>query len=105
MNGRNQASGVKETAEEAKGAITETAQRVRDVAVEAGGKAQEIAAEAGRQASAAAQTAYGVAQSAYGTGNDMLDIVEDAARKNIWPALLVAGLLGYGLACVVKNSR
>jgi hypothetical protein len=42
MNGRNQASDVKEAAEEAKDAITETAQRVRDAAVEAGGKAQEI---------------------------------------------------------------
>jgi len=105
MNGRNQARDVKQAAGEATGVVVETAQRVRDAAVEMGGKAQELAAEAGRQASAAAQTTYGAAQSAYSTGNEVLDFVEDVARQNIWPALLVAGALGYGLACLVKNSR
>ena len=65
-------------------------------AAEIGGKAQEYAREAGRQASAAAQTAYT-------TGNDMLGVVEGVARENIWPALLIAGAIGYGLACIVKQ--
>ena len=99
MNGRNETTdNLEEAGEEAKGAITETAQRVRDAAVEAGGKAQEIAAEAGRQASAAAQTAYT-------TSNEVIDLVEDVARQNIWTSLLIAGAVGYGLACVVKNGR
>jgi ElaB/YqjD/DUF883 family membrane-anchored ribosome-binding protein len=105
MNGRNQANQIKEAAEEAQGTIAETAERVRSAAVEAGGKAQEFAAEAGRQAGAAAQAAYGAAQTAYSTGNDALDVVEDLARQNIWASLLVAGAVGYGLACLVKNSR
>ena len=91
-------NGITETIEQGQGAVAEAAQTVRDTAASLGSRAQQLAAEAGRQASAAAQTAYG-------TGNDMLDTVEGMARENIWPALLIAGAVGYGLACVVKNSR
>jgi ElaB/YqjD/DUF883 family membrane-anchored ribosome-binding protein len=104
MNGRNLARAqVNKAVEEAQGAIAETAQRVREVAADTGGKAQELAMEAGRQASAVAQTAYGAAQTAYSSGNDALGLVEDIARQNIWASLLVAGAVGYGLACLVKN--
>ncbi|HVH81430.1 MAG TPA: hypothetical protein VM782_18665, partial [Stellaceae bacterium] len=60
---------------------------------------------AGRQAGAAAQTAYGAAQSAYNTGNDMLGVVEGFARENVWGSLLIAAAVGYGLACLVKSAR
>ena len=106
---RTQRNGVVEAAEEAQGTIAETAQTVIDAATAVGGKAQEYATtvggkaqeyatEAGRQATAAAQTAYS-------TGNDALAVVEDLARENIWPALLIAGAVGYGLACLFKSTR
>jgi ElaB/YqjD/DUF883 family membrane-anchored ribosome-binding protein len=57
-----------------------------------------MAQEAGRQATAAAQTAYS-------QGNEMLDVVEDFVRGNVWASMLIAAAVGYGLACVVKNSR
>ena len=102
---QTQRNGVIEAAEEVQGRVAETAQTIKETAATIGGKAQEVAAEAGRQAGAAAQTAYGAAQSAYSTSNDLLGVVEGMARENVWPALLVAGAIGYGLACLVKNSR
>ena len=83
-------------ARQTKSALAETAETVKDAAIEAGGRAQEFARETGRQASAAAQTLYG-------QGNDLLDVVERAVVENPWPALLAAGALGYGLACLIKR--
>jgi ElaB/YqjD/DUF883 family membrane-anchored ribosome-binding protein len=100
---QTQRNGIIETAQDTQNTIAETAQTVKDTAANITGKAQEYAAEAGRQATAAAQTAYGAAQTAYSTGNEMLDAVEGMARENIWPALLIAGAVGYGLACLVKQ--
>jgi ElaB/YqjD/DUF883 family membrane-anchored ribosome-binding protein len=99
---QTQRNGVIEATEEAQDAMAETARTVRDTAADIGGKAQQYAAEAGRQATAAAQTAY---NTAYSTGNDMLTRVEGLTRDNVWPALLIAGALGYGLACLVKNTK
>jgi ElaB/YqjD/DUF883 family membrane-anchored ribosome-binding protein len=99
---QTQRNGVIEAAEQAQDAMVETAQTVRDTAATIGGKAQQYATEAGRQATAAAQTAY---DTAYNTGNDMLTRVESLTRENVWPALLIAGALGYGLACLVKNTK
>jgi ElaB/YqjD/DUF883 family membrane-anchored ribosome-binding protein len=95
---RTQRNGIIEAAQDAQGTIAETAQTVKDTAADLGSKAQQYAAEAGRQASAAVQTAYG-------TGNDALGVVEGFARENVWSSLLIAGAIGYGLACLVKNSR
>jgi len=99
---QTQRNGVIEATEQAQDAMTETARTVRDTAADIGGKAQEYAAEAGRQATAAAQTAY---DTAYNTGNDMLTRVESMTRQNVWPALLIAGALGYGLACLIKSTK
>jgi ElaB/YqjD/DUF883 family membrane-anchored ribosome-binding protein len=91
-------NGITEAAAEAQGTIAETAQTVRDTAADLGAKAGEYAREAGRQAGAAAQTAYS-------TGNDVRDMVEGFTRQNVWSSLLIAGAVGYGLACLVKNTR
>jgi ElaB/YqjD/DUF883 family membrane-anchored ribosome-binding protein len=104
-NMQTQRNGVIETAEQAQGTIAETAQTVKDTAADLGAraadmgaKATEYAREAGRQASTAAQTAYS-------TGNDVLDVVESFTRENVWGSLLIAGAVGYGLACLIKNTR
>jgi len=99
---RTQRNGVIEATEQAQDAMAETARTVRDTAADIGGKAQEYATQAGRQAATAAQAVY---STAYSTGNDMLTRVESMTRNNVWAALLIAGALGYGLACVVKNSK
>jgi len=52
-------------------------------AAEYGHQGDGICAEAGRQATAAAQTAYS-------TGNDVLDLVEGFTRENVWGSLLIA---------------
>jgi ElaB/YqjD/DUF883 family membrane-anchored ribosome-binding protein len=95
---QTQRNGVIEATEQAQETMTETARTVRDAAANIGGKAQQYASEAGRQATAAAQTAYN-------TGNDVLGRVESLTRENVWPALLIAGALGYGLACLVKATK
>jgi ElaB/YqjD/DUF883 family membrane-anchored ribosome-binding protein len=87
---------VRKAGRQAKSTLVETADRVQEAAMEAGGKAQEFARDAGRQAGAAAQGLYG-------QGNVALDIVERAVVENPWGAILVAGALGYGLACLVKR--
>jgi len=94
----SQQNGVIETAEQLQGSIAETAQTVKNTAADLGAQAGEYAREAGRQASAAARTAYG-------TGGDMVDVVEGFARENVWSSLLIAAAVGYGLACVIKNAR
>ena len=98
MRALDQGNRLKEVAEEAQEAVAETATTAKSIAADVGDKAQQLAHEAGRQVTAAAETAYGA-------GGDVLSIVEDAARQNIWGALLIAGAVGYGLACLVKNSR
>ena len=102
---QTQRNGVIETAQEAQNTIAETAQTVKDTAADIGAKAADMGAkateyarEAGRQATAAAQTAYS-------TGNDVLGVVEGFARENVWGSLLLAGAVGYGLACLIKSSR
>jgi hypothetical protein len=98
MSIRDQGNTLKVAAEEAQDAVAETATTAKSIAADVGDRAQQLAREAGRQATAAAETAYGA-------GGDVLSIVEDAARQNIWGALLIAGAVGYGLACLVKESR
>jgi hypothetical protein len=94
---RSHRNDILDAAHEAEGPIVETAQMLRDTAADIGTRAQEYAVETGRQASA-------VARSAYGAGNDVLDTVEGLARENVWASLLIAGAIGYGLACLVKSS-
>jgi len=96
MSVQDQKNGVREAVEEAQGTISETAEKLKGMAADAGGRAHEFAREAGRQASAAAQTAYG-------TSNEVLDLVEGVVRENVWTSVLIAGALGYGLACLVKS--
>jgi ElaB/YqjD/DUF883 family membrane-anchored ribosome-binding protein len=109
MNGRNQENEMRDAAQEATNVVSDTAQKLKGVAAdagsaaqdymrEAGNSAQEYAREAGRQATAAAQAAYS-------TGNEALDMVEGLVRENVWAGLLIAAAAGYGLACLVKNSR
>jgi ElaB/YqjD/DUF883 family membrane-anchored ribosome-binding protein len=98
MKGSMGTNGISETAAEAQGTIVDTAQMLRDTASDVAGRAQEVAGEVGRQASAAAQ-------SAYSTGNEALDVVEGLVRENVWAGLLIAGAVGYGLACLVKSAR
>ena len=98
MRTLDQGNSLKAAAEEAQDAVAETATTAKSIAANVGDRAQQLAHEAGRQVTAAAETAYGA-------GGDVLSIVEDAARQNILGALLIAGAVGYGLACLVKNSR
>jgi ElaB/YqjD/DUF883 family membrane-anchored ribosome-binding protein len=95
---QSQRNGVSEMAEQVQGTIAETAQTVKDTAADLGAQAGEYAREASRQATAAAQTAYGA-------GGDVLDMVESFTRGNVWSSLLIAAAAGYGLACLVKNAR
>ncbi|MBV8775828.1 MAG: hypothetical protein JO032_06220 [Alphaproteobacteria bacterium] len=87
---------IRDSARQAKGTIAETAETVRNTAMEASGRAQEMAREAGRQATAAAQNLYGQSGVA-------LDTVERLVVENPWGAILIAGAVGYGLACLVKQ--
>ena len=102
MRGRE--NGMIATAEQAQGTIVETAQTVRDAAVDLGAKAADVGARAGDYAREAGRQAGVAAQSAYSTGNDVLDMVESFTRQNVWGSLLIAGAVGYGLACLVKNT-
>jgi ElaB/YqjD/DUF883 family membrane-anchored ribosome-binding protein len=95
---QGQRNGVVDAAEQVQDTIAETAQTVRNTAADLGAQAGEYAREAGRQASAAARTAYG-------QGGDVIGVVEGFARENVWGSLLIAAAVGYGLACVVKNTR
>lgn len=95
---RSQRNGVAEAAEQAQGVIADTAEAVKNAAADMTVRASEYSREAGRQASAAAQTAYEV-------GGDVRGVVEGFARENVWGSLLLAAVVGYGLACLVKNTR
>jgi hypothetical protein len=53
--------------------------------------AQDVVREAGRQASA-------VAESVYGQGGDLIEVIEGAIRGNPISSVLVAAALGYGIA-------
>ena len=103
MNGQDEkiqdlGNTAKAATQDAQGVIAETAETVKNAAVNAAARGQELARGAGQQASAAAATAYEAS-------NEFLDVVEGAIRQNPWSALLIAGAAGYGLACLVKNSR
>jgi ElaB/YqjD/DUF883 family membrane-anchored ribosome-binding protein len=87
---------IRGAARQAKSTLAETAETVKSAAIDATGAAQEYAREAGRQATAAAQ-------SVYGQSGVVFDAVERTVVENPWGALLIAGALGYGLACLVKN--
>ena len=102
---RTQRNGITEAAEEARSTISETAQTVKDTAADLGAKAADMGARAGDYASAAGRQASAAAQSAYSTGGDALDIVESFTRENVWGSLLIAAAVGYGLACLIKNTR
>lgn len=102
---QSQRNGISERAEEARSAISETAQTVKDTAADLGAKAADMGARAGEYASAASRQASAAAQTAYSTGNDMLDVVESFTRDNVWGSLLLAAAAGYGLACLIKNTR
>ncbi|HXC27784.1 MAG TPA: hypothetical protein VNV38_07495 [Stellaceae bacterium] len=95
---RSQRNGVAEAAEQAQSVIADTVGTVRDAAADVTTRAGEYSREAGRQASAAAQTAYEV-------GGNVLGTVEGFTRENVWGSLLLAAAVGYGLACLVKNTR
>ena len=87
---------VHEAGRQVKSTLAETAEMVQGVASDAGAKAQEYAREASRQATAAAQ-------SLFGQGNAAFDVIERTVVENPWGAILIAGALGYGLACLVKR--
>ncbi|HTZ38191.1 MAG TPA: hypothetical protein VMB84_19345 [Stellaceae bacterium] len=104
MKAQNQANGVIESGQEAAQAAIEAGDRLKETAGDVlnrasdmAGKAQDYAREAGRQAGA-------MAQSMYGQGNEALDMVEGFVRDNVWTGLLIAGAIGYGLACLVKTT-
>ena len=96
MSDQHASETVRNAAQRAKNTLAETVERVEGAAAEAGEKAQGVAREAGRQAAAAAQTLYG-------QGDAVRDVVERAVVGNPWSAILIAGALGYGLACLVKQ--
>jgi ElaB/YqjD/DUF883 family membrane-anchored ribosome-binding protein len=97
-------NGISETAQETTGAVVETAQMLRDTASDVAGKASDVAGQAQEYAREAGRQATAAAQSLYGQSNEVLDVVESFARENVWGALLIAGAVGYGLACLVKST-
>jgi ElaB/YqjD/DUF883 family membrane-anchored ribosome-binding protein len=105
MTGKNGQEKIEAAADEAAGVIAGTAGRLKGVAVEAGNTAQEYANTAQEYAREAGRQAGAMAQTAYSTGNEAFDVVEDVIRRNPWAALLIAGAAGYGLACLVKSGR
>lgn len=95
---QSQRNGLAEAAEQAQGLVADTAETMKNAAADMAARASEYSREAGRQASAAAQ-------SAYGAGGDALDMIENFTRGNVWGSLLIAAAVGYGIACLVKNTR
>jgi ElaB/YqjD/DUF883 family membrane-anchored ribosome-binding protein len=71
--------------------VSGAADKVSRVAGQAAETAQGVAREAGRQASA-------VAESVYGQGGDLVDVIEGAIRGNPISSVLVAAAVGYGIA-------
>jgi ElaB/YqjD/DUF883 family membrane-anchored ribosome-binding protein len=86
----------RDAAQQAKGVIAETVELVKGVAVEAGDRAQEFARHTGRQATAAAEGLYG-------QGNEVRNVIERTIVESPWPALLIAGAIGYGMACLIHR--
>jgi ElaB/YqjD/DUF883 family membrane-anchored ribosome-binding protein len=87
---------LRDAAQRAKGVIADTAETVKNVATEASDRAQDFARQSGRQATAAAE-------SLYGQGNEVRDVIERTVVEHPWPALLIAAAIGYGMACVIHN--
>ena len=102
---RTQQNGLNETMEEARNTISETAQTVKDTAADLGTKAADMGARAGEYAREAGRQAGSAAQTAYNASGDMFDMVEGFTRENVWGSLLLAAAVGYGVACLVKNTR
>jgi ElaB/YqjD/DUF883 family membrane-anchored ribosome-binding protein len=96
MDGQSQVSGLKDRAQEVQDKIGDAAQGLMETAADAGARAQNMARDAGQRATAAAETMYGA-------GSDVADLVEGVVRQNPWASLLVAMAAGYGLACLVKQ--
>jgi ElaB/YqjD/DUF883 family membrane-anchored ribosome-binding protein len=84
---------VSEPRDTASGAAAGAAEKVSEIADQAVG----VAREAGKRARAAAE-------SAYGQGNDLLGVVEDATRQNPLRALLVAGAIGLVVGYLARRS-
>jgi ElaB/YqjD/DUF883 family membrane-anchored ribosome-binding protein len=97
MNGGSQVRTAKAAASDAAQRIADVAADVADAAADAGTRARTLAQDAGRRANAAAETVYG-------TGSEVADLVEDVVRQNPWASLFVAMAAGYGLACIVKQQ-
>ena len=102
---QTQRNGMIETAEQAQGTIADAAQTVKDTAADLGAKAADMGTKAGEYAREAGRQASAAAQTAYSTSNDMIDMVEGFTRENVWGSLLIAGAIGYGLACLIKNTK
>jgi len=100
-----QPNGISETAEQVQGTIAETAQTVKDTAADLGTRAANLGSQAGEYAREAGRQASAAARTAYGQGGDMIDVVEGFARENVWGSMLIAAAVGYGLACLIKNTR
>jgi ElaB/YqjD/DUF883 family membrane-anchored ribosome-binding protein len=77
-------------AERAKSAVADTADTLKETVNRAGNTAVAVAREAGRQTAEAADTIYG-------QGSDVLDVVEDTIRQNPLLAVLTAAAIGYGI--------
>lgn len=109
MNGKNGQEQIEAAAEQATDVMTDTAERVKSIAADASSAVGEYARqagssaqEAGRQAGAAMQSAY---NRAYDQSGAVAGLVEDFVRQSPWSAMLVAACVGYGVACLVKNTR
>jgi len=103
MSEQDVRNGVREVGEQAKSVITETTEAAKaavsrgmTAAQEAGEAAQGMARQAAQQATAAAGTVYNQSLEAR-------DVLEQAVVQNPFLSLLVAGAIGYGLACLVRN--
>ena len=71
--------------------MTSAADKVSELADQAAATAQDVARKAGRQANA-------VAESVYGQGGDLIEVIEGAIRGNPIGSVLLAAAVGYGIA-------
>jgi ElaB/YqjD/DUF883 family membrane-anchored ribosome-binding protein len=71
--------------------VSGAADKVSRVAGQAAETAQDVAREAGRQASA-------VTESVYGQGGDLIEVIEEAIRRNPVSSVVVAAAIGFGIA-------
>jgi ElaB/YqjD/DUF883 family membrane-anchored ribosome-binding protein len=93
----------KNAADQASGLIGDAAEVARDIAgrgrdavQSAGERVQSVAGELATQAGVAAETLYG-------RSTEARDYVERAVAANPFPALLIAGAIGYGIACLAHR--